>query len=369
MDARTTITRLGCLAAGAVLAAGCSDAVGPDRGGFAHPLFAVALVDATIDQRGGSLNERGFVLRKGFDAGNPHLGSAVVATFFWYGSGTITSVSDNLSNGIPVGNDYRLVDFVRAGNISMATYVALDAQRFPPLYHDIDCSDGGCFDSLLVVRATFSDSVAGGVMISAFMGVDSVAAARSASGSGSTAPTTASVGGIPVNAGALVYGVTMADAVVDPVRPAGYTMVYTMTESEAPMWTDAEYAVQASAGSADPQWQWAFSRPSTWLATAVALNQVNRPPSVNAGADEKALSGFFYTLNATFGDPDNNGPWSYSIEWGDGSTTTGTASSGGSISAGHNYVSPLPSSYTIRVTVTDSRGASGSDTKVFTVGL
>jgi len=366
---RTTIAGLASLLTAAALAAACSDAAGPDRGGFGHPLFAVAPVDAAIDQQGGSLGERGFQFRKGFDAANPHLGSAVVATFFWYGPGHITSVSDNLSNGIPVGNTYRLVDSVRAGNISMATYVALDVQNFPPLYHDVDCSDGGCFDSILVVGATFSDSVAGGIMISAFRGVDSVAAFRSASGAGSTAPTPASVGGIPVNARALVYGVTMADAVVDPVRPTGYNMVYTMTESEAPMWADAEYAVQASAGSADPQWLWAFSRPSTWLATAVALNQVNRPPSVNAGADEKAVNGLFYTLNATFGDPDNNGPWSYRIDWGDGSTTTGTASSAGSISAGHNYVSPLPSSYTIRVTVTDSRGASGSDTKVFTVGL
>ncbi len=371
MTQRTIRVGIAGMLGAALLAAGCSDAAGPDRIGLGAPLFAVAQVDAAIDQQGGSLGERGFQFRKGFDVANPHLGSAVVATFFWYGSGHITSVSDNLSNGIPVGNTYRLVDSVRAGNISMATYVALDVQNFPPLYHDENCNDGGCYDSILVVRGTFSDSVAGGIMISAFMGVDSVAAFRSASGSGSTAPTPASVGGIPVNAGALVYGVTMADAVVDPVRPsgAGYNMVYTMTESEAPMWADAEYAVQASAGSADPQWLWAFSRPSTWLATALALNQVNRPPSVNAGADEKAVSGLFYTLNATFGDPDNNGPWSYRIEWGDGSTTTGTAASQGSISAGHNYVSPLPSSYTIRVTVTDGRGASGLDTKVFTVGL
>jgi PKD domain-containing protein len=366
---RTTIAGLASLVTAAALTAGCSDAVGPDRGGLGTPLFAVAQVDAALDQQGGSLNERGPQLRKGFDAANPRLGSAIVATFFWYGSGTITSVSDNLSNGTPVGNTYQLVDVVRAGAISMATYVALDAQNFPPLYHDVDCSDGGCFDSILVVRATFSDSVAGGIQISSFMGVDAVGTARSASGSGSTAPTLASVGGIPVTAGALVYGVTMADAVVDPVRPAGYGMINTMTESEAPMWTDAEYAVQASSGTADPQWQWAFSRPSTWLVTALALNQVNRPPSVNAGADEKAVSGLFYTLNATFGDPDNNGPWSYRIDWGDGSTTTGTAASRGSISASHNYVSPLPSSYTIGVTVTDSRGASGSDTKIFTVGL
>ncbi len=364
----TTILALPGLAAGLLLAAGCSDAVGPDRAALGAPLFAVAAGGAAFDQQGGTLGERDLQFRKGFDAANPHLGSAIVATFFWYGSGHITSVSDNLSNGTPVGNNYQLVDSVRAGNISMATYVAVDAQNFPPLYHDTDCSDGGCYDSILVVRATFSDTVAGGIMISAFQGVGAVGAFRSASGSGSTAPTPASVGGIPAKAGALVYGVTMGNAVVEPYRPAGYNMINTMSESQAPMWTDGEYQIQASAGSVDPQWLWPFSQPSTWLATVLTLDLPNQPPTVDAGPDEKALSGLLYTLNATFSDPDN-GPWSYSIEWGDGSTTTGTASSQGSISAGHNYVSPLPSSYTIRVTVTDSRGASGSDTKVFTVGL
>ena len=96
----------------------------------------------------------------------------------------------------------------------------------------------------------------------------------------------------------------------------------------------------------------------------VTVTQPNQPPSVNAGPDQTVLLGLFYTLNASFSDPDN-GPWSYTINWGDGSSSSGSTSSTGTGSATHNYV--LIGSYTIRVTVTDSRGASGSDTKVLTV--
>jgi len=96
----------------------------------------------------------------------------------------------------------------------------------------------------------------------------------------------------------------------------------------------------------------------------VSVTPPNHPPVVSAGPNETVLLGVFYTLSATFSDPDNDGPWSYTIDWGDGSSTTGTTSSQGTITAGHSY---LLGSYTIRVTVTDSRGASGSDSKVLTV--
>ncbi len=96
----------------------------------------------------------------------------------------------------------------------------------------------------------------------------------------------------------------------------------------------------------------------------VTVTQPNRPPSVNAGQDENVLLGLLYTLSASFSDPDNDGPWSYTINWGDGTSSSGNTWSQGSISGSHTY---LLGSYTIRVTVTDSHGASGSDTKVLTV--
>ncbi len=99
--------------------------------------------------------------------------------------------------------------------------------------------------------------------------------------------------------------------------------------------------------------------------TTTALSVIIRPPVVNAGPDETVLLGLPYTLSASFSDPDNDGPSSYRITGGDGSSSSGTRWSQRTFTATHNYL--LPSSYTIRVTVTDSHGAAGSDTKVLTV--
>ena len=96
----------------------------------------------------------------------------------------------------------------------------------------------------------------------------------------------------------------------------------------------------------------------------VTCTTPNQPPIVNAGSDQTVLLGLLYTETASFSDPNNDGRWSYTINWGDGSSTSGTTWSQGTISASHSY---LLGSFTIRVTVTDSHGASGSDSKVLTV--
>jgi hypothetical protein len=109
------------------------------------------------------------------------------------------------------------------------------------------------------------------------------------------------------------------------------------------------------------------SVPSGGTATvdySVPCTTPNQAPSVNAGPNETVLLGLLYSLNWSFSDPDN-GPWSYTINWGDGSSSSGSRSSQGTFNASHNYI--LIGSYTIRVTVTDSQGASGWDTKVLTV--
>jgi PKD repeat protein len=103
---------------------------------------------------------------------------------------------------------------------------------------------------------------------------------------------------------------------------------------------------------------------SSTTTQTVTVSAPNQAPILNAGADETVLLGVLYTLSASFSDPDN-GPWSYTISWGDGSSTSGTKSSQATISATHHYL--LIGSYTIKVTVVDSRGASGWDTKVLTV--
>jgi len=93
----------------------------------------------------------------------------------------------------------------------------------------------------------------------------------------------------------------------------------------------------------------------------------NRPPIVNAGSDHSALLGVAYTLSdASFSDPDNDGPWSYTIDWGDASSSSSSRPSQGSLPGTHNYL--LPGTYRITVTVMDHHGASGSDLKILTVG-
>src|SRR4029077_11647201 len=73
------------------------------------------------------------------------------------------------------------------------------------------------------------------------------------------------------SAGALVYGVTLANAVAGLGAPPGFTNITNI--SDAAMKADGEYMVPAGAGSVDPQWTWYFNSPSTWLATTLALNE------------------------------------------------------------------------------------------------
>src|SRR5437660_238201 len=92
-------------------------------------------------------------------------------------------------------------------------------------------------------------------------------------GTGGT-PTTADPGVIPVNAGALAFGVSMSDRIVGLGTPTGFANV---NESEdQKMKGDAEYFVQgAVAGSAEPRWTWFFDQtpsPGNWLATVLTLN-------------------------------------------------------------------------------------------------
>jgi len=95
----------------------------------------------------------------------------------------------------------------------------------------------------------------------------------------------------------------------------------------------------------------------------------NSAPVVNAGSDQTVLLGVLYSTSFSFSDPDN-GPWNYTIDWGDGSTSTGSRPSAGSFSASHTYLGlSILGTRTIRVTITDSRGASGSDTKNVTIVL
>ena len=93
----------------------------------------------------------------------------------------------------------------------------------------------------------------------------------------------------------------------------------------------------------------------------------NVVPTVNAGPDASALTGGTFTLNAIFSDAGGAGdaPWAYTFDWGDGASSTGSASAQGAISANHVY--GTAGSYTVRVTVVDKDGGAGWDELVASV--
>ena len=101
----------------------------------------------------------------------------------------------------------------------------------------------------------------------------------------------------------------------------------------------------------------------------VTVTAPNSAPVVNAGGDEHALTGLLYSTSFSFSDANGNGPWSYTINWGDGTTSSGSRTTQGSFTVGHTYIIVLPRSFTITATVTDAAGASGSDSKVVSVTL
>ena len=223
----------------------------------------------TFDQCIGTFSESGSLLIKGFNPTNPHNGDAIVATFFWLGStNIIDSVTDVMTTSpySRVGNTYTLVDYVTAGGISMATYVATNVHGFPDGYQAL------AQDSILAVRADLSEPVTdGGVMLSAWSGVSTaqvLGAHSSGSGSG-TGQTIADPGAITVETGSLAYGVTLSGPFsLEP--PAGFATLMSLSDNS--LRGVGQFGAQASTGSVEPQWTWGFDgSPRSWLATVLAL--------------------------------------------------------------------------------------------------
>jgi PKD repeat protein len=108
---------------------------------------------------------------------------------------------------------------------------------------------------------------------------------------------------------------------------------------------------------------------STTSTKSVTVTPPNTAPVVDAGPDQTVVLGVLYTQTVTFSDPDN-GPWTYTVDWGDGSTSSGSRATAGSFSLNHTYLGvSVLGTRTIKVTIRDSLGASGSDTKKLTVVL
>ena len=266
------------LLAAALLVAACRDATSPGSVPAPSAATVAALASAspiTLDQSTGLASDAipwapgQTHIGKGFNP-NPHLGDAIVATFYWRDTtNTIIHVSDHFCdvNSTPIGNTYTLVDYVTGGGYSMATYVATNVQGFS------DSATTG--DQMVCVHAILSDSVTeGGMILSAYRGVNPVlawalGAHHAATGSGATT-VVGDAGTIPVGVGALAYGVTMSNGVVGSDTPPGFTNITDV--SDTALKADGEYEVLPGGGSADARWTWYFTSLHTWLASALSLN-------------------------------------------------------------------------------------------------
>jgi len=109
------------------------------------------------------------------------------------------------------------------------------------------------------------------------------------------------------------------------------------------------------------------STSASFAITCVAPPPTNHPPVVNAGKKQSVVEGVLYQLNASFTDIDGDGPWTYNVNWGDGTSSSGTLSAQGAIGPTHTYL--RPNDYMITVTVTDAHGASGADSTTLHVTL
>jgi len=281
---RARSTRLPRILGAALFAAACSDAVSP----MAPPAFSFSANGITLHTDNGALGYSGRVIRKGFDhqvngaVVHPRPGDAVVATFYWITpngntSNIIASIRDVYTDAsfTPIGNTYHLVDYVTAGGIAMATYVATNVQ--------FDSTRGYVF----AVEANFQDSIPdGGVKMTAWTGVEDVYVSalgsfHSASVSAST-PTPVAPGPITVGAGSVAYGVSLSNGGVNVAsRPAGWTNVGGGIGSDGRLQDDGDYLPPSGGGSIDPQWTWNFQQPSTALATVLELKAATSSTSGN----------------------------------------------------------------------------------------
>jgi probable HAF family extracellular repeat protein len=107
-----------------------------------------------------------------------------------------------------------------------------------------------------------------------------------------------------------------------------------------------------------------------WTVAAVGSGTTNPPPtnttpsaSLQATSSTSIRVGRSFSAQASFADPDN-GPWSYKLDWGDGSATVGNASSAGTIAGISPHVYTKSGSFKVKLTVTDGKGAVGTSNTI-----
>jgi len=97
----------------------------------------------------------------------------------------------------------------------------------------------------------------------------------------------------------------------------------------------------------------------------------NQPPVVNAGTDpQSVLVGLLFRLDgASFTDPDHDGPWTVTIDWGDSSQPLTFQANEGPINGSHSYTGVALTEYTLTVTVVDAHGNRNSASKKVKIAL
>jgi hypothetical protein len=302
----------------AFLAVACTESIAPDHGGgrtLPGPAFSYAPgTGVTLHTDNGALGYSGRVIRKGFDRRDstgaiihPVQGDAVVATFYWFGSTNIVdSVRDIYTDAFftPIGNTYHLVDYVTAGGISMATYVATNVH--------FDATRGYVF----AIEADLSDTISdGGVKMTAWTGVEDVyptaiGAFHSASVSAST-PTPVVPGPLTIGGGSVAFGVSLSNGGVNIAsRPSGWTNIGGGIGSDGRLQDDGDYYKSPGGESIDPQWTWDFQHASTALATVLELKPGAAPSgslTVNTSTSGSSLDSNGYTVSVDSGAPQSVG--------------------------------------------------------------
>jgi hypothetical protein len=99
----------------------------------------------------------------------------------------------------------------------------------------------------------------------------------------------------------------------------------------------------------------------------VVQSVINVAPTVDAGADQTFTSGQTFNFAGSFTDPGvNDSPWSWKIDWGAGTPTTGSTNTRGAITASNKVCAA--GTYNVVLTVTDKDGGKGTDAAKVTVG-
>ena len=95
----------------------------------------------------------------------------------------------------------------------------------------------------------------------------------------------------------------------------------------------------------------------------------NHAPVVIAGPDPQTvlIGALFQLSGASFSDQDHDGPWTVTIDWGDGGSDTFPMTTEGAISGSHSYHDLLLATHTLTITVVDAHSASGTASKTVNV--